>query len=60
MIMTIDNFLSDHQCAFWHNYCKYAVENDTIEVGLKVNNKDNRRQLCINCGSIQNRKSEET
>lgn len=40
MIMTIDNFLSDHQCAFWHNYCKYAVENDTIEVGLKVNNKD--------------------
>ena len=38
--MKIDGFLRHEECLFWHNYCKYAVENDSIEVGLKVNNKD--------------------
>lgn len=37
MIMTIANFLSEEECAFWRNYCKYARINESKEVTLRRN-----------------------
>jgi hypothetical protein len=35
MILVLDNFLSDTECQFWRDYCVYANNNETMEVGLK-------------------------
>tara|TARA_B100001093_G_scaffold47758_1_gene40593 strand:- start:18125 stop:18631 length:507 start_codon:yes stop_codon:yes gene_type:complete len=36
MIMVINNFFTDEQCAFWRSYCSFASNNDSLEVALKV------------------------
>jgi len=36
MVLIISSFLSKKECQFWKDYCVYANNNDTLEVGLKT------------------------